>query len=86
MCEYSSLPYSYSELCDSLPDGMNATSMLLDPEIHVDIINGRISANLMGKLKMSGKCKMLSAPSSRHDWVIDGDIIRDISAFAHAEV
>lgn len=78
MVDLSCLPEAFEELCPNPPKGFTLSERVIDPVIVVDRIGQSIVALLAGARVSKGSKCIHRAPSNRHTWVIDGDMLRPI--------
>ena len=72
------LPVRYSELSDSLPVGLRISSRILDPILVIQLGKKGFEAVLGGVLSRRGIESIFEAPTSSHNWIVDGDVVRPL--------
>lgn len=78
MDDFTLLPETFEGLCAIPPKGFTISERLIDPVVVIDKVGENIVAQLAGTRMLRGiKCIYL-APSNKHTWVVDGDIIRPL--------
>jgi SNF2 family DNA or RNA helicase len=79
MDDLATLPVGFRELSNmSLPDHTLA-DQVIDCEVRLDRIDGRIVAETVGVRVLRGQRSIIPTPSPRHAWVADGTVLRPIS-------
>ena len=79
MTELSALPVRFRDLSTiNLPEYTLADEVI-DCEIRIDRIEGRILAESVGIRVLRGQRRIIPTPTTRHAWVADGKVIRPIS-------
>jgi len=72
------LPVRCSELSDSLPVGLRISSRILDPILVIQLGKKGFEAVLGGVLSRRGIESIFEAPTSSHNWIVDGDVVRPL--------
>jgi SNF2 family DNA or RNA helicase len=80
MSNLAALPESFEDLRNAVPDGYIISERIVDPVLILDRDGSRISARLSGRRQVRGNEVLMSAPSNRHAWVADGDVLRPLPA------
>lgn len=78
MCDLKQWPVLFRDLSRSLPDGFALSDRILDAEVLLDRVDGRIKAQLVGVRMIKGRRRILNAPSCDHAWVEDGGTLRPL--------
>ena len=78
MTDFTALPHRFADLADHLPEGYTLSERVLDPEIRLDLENGRIVVRLIGIRNVRGNRLELPAPTPAHGWVVDGSVLRPL--------
>ncbi|MCL7463238.1 DEAD/DEAH box helicase [Pseudomonas sp. NW5] len=78
MTDPALLPRAFTELAKNLPSGMVVSDRVLDAEMLIDRIDGRITASLAGVRTIRGVRHLLKAPSPAHNWVLDAGTVRPL--------
>ncbi|MGR9578400.1 DEAD/DEAH box helicase [Pandoraea sputorum] len=78
MVDMTQLPEAFDTLQGRLPEGYTASERLLDPVIVIDRIGEKTIARLGGTRTVSGQHRILRAPTNRHSWVNDGNVLRPL--------
>lgn len=78
MTDFAALPHRFADLAGQLPEGFTLSERVLDPEIRLDLENGRIVVRLIGIRNVRGNRLELPAPTPAHGWVVDGSVLRPL--------
>lgn len=78
MCDLKQWPVLFRDLSRSLPDGFALSDRILDAEVLLDRVDGRITVQLVGVRMIKGRRRILNAPSCDHAWVEDGGTLRPL--------
>lgn len=78
------LPNSFLELSNNIPHGLDVSERVLDAEILIDRVGGRITASLVGVRIIRGDRRLLKNASPAHNWVLDVNIVRPLPIDAPA--
>jgi SNF2 family DNA or RNA helicase len=73
-------PESFEDLRKAVPDGYSLSERVVDPVLILDRDGSRISARLSGRRQIKGNEVLMPAPSIRHAWVADGNVLRPLPA------
>ncbi|WP_126976290.1 DEAD/DEAH box helicase [Frigidibacter oleivorans] len=79
MDEFVSLPASFQELSNMPLAGYTRADEVIDCEVRLDRVEGRIVAETVGVRVLRGQRRILPTPSPRHAWVADGSVLRPVS-------
>ncbi|WP_310621269.1 DEAD/DEAH box helicase [Flexibacterium corallicola] len=82
MVDLSRFPCSFLEIMRSPPEGYTISERILDAEILLDRVGGKITAQLVGIRNLKGRRQELSTPSHDHPWVVDGSVLRPLPSDA----
>ncbi len=80
MADLATLPESFENLRDAVPDGYSLSERVVDPVLILDRDGSRISARLSGRRQVKGREVLMPAPSNRHAWVADNGVLRPLPA------
>lgn len=80
MIELTELPETFDALRKAAPDGYSLSERLVNPIILIDRIEGRSVAKIVGSKTIRGAEHILFAPSIRHTWVVDANVLRPLPA------
>lgn len=78
MTDFAALPHRFADLAGHLPEGFTLSERVLDPEIRLDLENGRIVVRLIGIRNVRGNRLELLAPTPAHGWVVEGTVLRPL--------
>ena len=78
MADLTLSPESFEDLRDAVPDGYSLSERIVDPVLILDRDGSRISGRLSGRRQVKGIEVLMPAPSNRHAWVTDGDVLRPL--------
>lgn len=79
MVDFSTLPVAFRHLSAlSLPD-FTLSDEVIDCEIRIDRVDGRILAETVGIRALRGQRRIFPTLTPRHSWVVDGSVLRPIS-------
>ena len=84
MTDLAAQPPSFEAMAASAPEGFSVSERILEPVILIGREDGRIQVRLGGRRVVRGEERVLAAPSPRHAWVVDGNVLRPIPADAPA--
>ncbi|MCZ8295426.1 MAG: DEAD/DEAH box helicase [Rhodobacteraceae bacterium] len=79
MDEFVSLPARFQELSNMPLPGYTLADHVIDCEVRLDRVEGRIVAETVGVRVLRGQRRILPTPSPRHAWVADGSVLRPVS-------
>lgn len=80
MDDLGSLPSRFLELLGMPRTGYALADQVIDCEVRLDRIDGRIVAETVGVRVLRGQRRILPTPSPRHAWVADGSVLRPVSS------
>lgn len=73
-------PADFAAAAADLPEGVTASSRLLAPSLRLYRVGGVFRAALIGAGQIGGRALLIEAPSLRHNWVLDGAVVRPLPA------
>lgn len=82
MTDLSTLPVQFETLISNPPKGYSLSERVIEPVLVLTRRSEGICAGLGGRRTFRGEPKVFDAPSLRHGWVADGNIIRPLPADA----
>lgn len=80
MDDLGSLPSRFLELLGMPRTGYTLADQVIDCEVRLDRIDGKIVAETVGVRVLRGQRRILPTPSPRHAWVADGSVLRPVSS------
>ncbi|MCC1498289.1 DEAD/DEAH box helicase [Alcanivorax sp. 1008] len=78
LTDFASLPEGLESLRGLLPSEVSISERIIDPIVVVSRARGRIVARLAGVKMFRGRRILCFAPSNRHAWVLDGNLVRPL--------
>ncbi|WP_299648394.1 DEAD/DEAH box helicase [uncultured Tateyamaria sp.] len=78
MTDYRTLPETFEELKQNIPEGHTLSGRLVEPFIRLDRVGKRIVGRLGGARTVQGRRIEMMAPSNQHSWVVDGNVLRPL--------
>jgi len=84
MADFSDLPETLEQLRAAPPDGFELSERVIDPVVIIDKSGNKTIARLGGARVRQGARNISPAPSNRHVWVMDGNLIRPLPRDAAA--
>ena len=74
----ASWPVRYRELAKTPPEGFVLSERVIAPRIIIRRDGGKLESKLFGVRMIREEERLLMAPSTRHNWVLDGTTIRPL--------
>lgn len=78
MTDLSDLPETLEALRTGLPETLTLSERLIEPVVVISRVGDRTVARLGGARRVRGCRSIHCAPSNRHAWILDGNIIRPL--------
>lgn len=79
MDDLAALPESFRDLSALSPSGYVLADQVVNSEVRIDRKDGNVTAEPVGIRVVKGQRRILSAPTWRHAWVVDGMVLRPVS-------
>ncbi len=76
----SSAPKRFDELPGRLPQGVQLSERLIQPVVRIVRSGGQFSGKLFGRRTVAGETRLIPAPQSDFNWVLDGATVRPLPA------